>query len=132
MDESQTLGCSLSPPQLVERLDEWREVTARATAREVENGRIVATYPNDPQLVGRLRELIDAEAGCCASMDFSVEERPDEVVVELRVPDEMAEAVATVLGLVAAEGGGLEPPSPFGRRFSRPRTSYESHPFIRC
>ena len=38
-------------------------------------------------------------------MQFDVEERPDQVVVELRVPEDMSEALAVMLGLVTQQSG---------------------------
>ena len=97
---NETLACSLAGDELVGRIREWTQVTARATSRHVEKGRIVSTYPIDEELLRRLRELIAAEAECCSFMQFEVKEGPDQVTVELRVPDEMSEALAVMLGLV--------------------------------
>jgi hypothetical protein len=103
MTNEETLACSLSGPELVERIREWAEVATQATGRHVEKGRIVSTYPPNQGLLRELRRLIAAEAECCAFMQFDVEEGPDQVVVELRVPDEMSEALAVMLGLVTQQ-----------------------------
>ena len=95
---------------LVERIEEWGQVTSRATSRHVERGRIVSTYPPDRDLVQQLRRLIAAEAECCTFMRFTVDERPDEVVVELRVPEDMSEALAAMLGLVTQRSGSAPRP----------------------
>ena len=105
MAKQEMLACSLSGPELVERVREWADVASHATSRHVEKGRIVSTYPPDQQLLQQLRELISAEAECCPFMKFNVEERPDEVEVELRVPDDMSEALAVMLGLVTQQPG---------------------------
>jgi hypothetical protein len=76
--------CSLEG---TERIDAWRQVAARATSSRVEHERVVATYPNDPQLRERLRELIALEGDCCSFLRFGLEERPDAIVTELRLPD---------------------------------------------
>ncbi|MGH2747166.1 MAG: hypothetical protein ACRDKB_04510 [Actinomycetota bacterium] len=103
MTHEETLACSLSGPDLVQRIREWTEVASHAQSRHVEKGRIVSTYPNDHQLIQRLRQLIEAEAECCPFMKFDVQLNADEVVVELNVPDEMSEALAVMLGLVTRE-----------------------------
>jgi hypothetical protein len=103
MTNDQMLACSLSSPELAERIREWGEVASRATSRHVDKGRIVSTYPLDSQLLLQLRRLIEAEAECCPFMQFSVEEGPDQVEVELRVPDDMSEALAVMLGLVTQQ-----------------------------
>lgn len=101
--KEEAIACSLSGPELLERIKEWREVASRATSRQIQGDRIVATYPPDRQLVQQLHGLIAAEAECCSFMRFEVHEGPDQVVVELQVPEDMSEVLATMLGLVAPE-----------------------------
>lgn len=100
MNRDEAVACTLSGPELLGRIKEWRDLASHALSRRVEMGRVLSTYPNDDQLLDRLRELIAAEAECCSFMKFSIEQRDDEMVVELTVPDEMSEAVAVMLGLV--------------------------------
>ncbi len=99
MEHNETLACALSGPDLAERVRDWSEVTSRARRRHVERGRVVSTYPNDDQLLHTLRRLIAAEADCCPFMEFDVKAGRDEVVVELRVPDELSGVVAGMLYL---------------------------------
>jgi hypothetical protein len=103
MDKPQPLTCSLDGTELTTRLDAWQEVVARATSRGVEDGRVVAVYPKDAQILARLRELIAAEAECCSFLHFSLEETPDAIVTELRLPEEMPGSVRT--GVVALFAG---------------------------
>jgi hypothetical protein len=42
MTSMETLACSLSGSELVERITEWRQVASNATSRHVEKGRIVS------------------------------------------------------------------------------------------
>jgi MerR family copper efflux transcriptional regulator len=93
-----SFACTLSGPELLERIQAWQDVASQATSREVHEGRVVSTYPPDPQLLVRLRDLIAAEAECCPFMQFHVEERPTHVVVELRVPHGMGRTLAGMLG----------------------------------
>src|SRR5256885_13133914 len=58
--------CSLEGPELLDRIEAWREVVPRATSRGVDNDRVVAVYPKDAQLLGRLRALVAGDAGCCS------------------------------------------------------------------
>jgi hypothetical protein len=89
---AQPLSCSLDDTELTARLDAWRQVVARATTRGVEDGRIVTTYPKDRQLRDRLRELIALEGQCCSFLRFDVDERPDAIVTELRLPENLGDA----------------------------------------
>lgn len=100
MATNDTLVCSLSGPALIERISDWQQVASKATTRHVDGGRVVSTYPNEQDLLQRLRRLIAAEADCCPFMQFDVEEGPEQVTVELRVPDEMGEVLTSMLGLV--------------------------------
>ena len=102
MTGKETLGCSLSGSELIERVTEWRHVASHALSRRVEKGRIVSTYPVDRRLLQQLRKLIAAEARCCDFMQFKVAESPDQIEVELRVPDDMSEELAVMLGLLTA------------------------------
>lgn len=87
MTHTPTCGCSLTGPGLVERINEWAEVALHATQRTVSNGRIVSTYPQDQQLLERLRNLVAAEADCCPSIQFTIRETPEGFEVEIQVPD---------------------------------------------
>ncbi|MDQ3987312.1 MAG: hypothetical protein M3280_12550 [Actinomycetota bacterium] len=101
----------MSGPELVERIKEWGRVASRATSRHVGKGRIVSTFPRDRELVQQLRRLIAAEARCCSFMQFNVEERPEQVVVELRVPDDMSETLAGILGLLTQQAPSASQPA---------------------
>lgn len=70
----------------------------------MEKSRVVSTFPNDDQLLQQVRELIAAEADCCPFMAFTIEERPDQFLVELRVPEEMSGALALMPGLLVESG----------------------------
>ena len=91
----QPFACSLEGPELVDRIEAWRDVVARATSRGIENDRVVAIYPKDARLLGRLRELVAAEAECCSFLLFDVEETPDAIVTELRLPEGIPDSVRT-------------------------------------
>jgi hypothetical protein len=99
------LACTLEGAELLARIQAWQGVVSRATERRVEGGRAIATYPNNPQLRHQLRELIEAEATCCSFLEFNVEERPDRIVTELRLPEEMPAPMKTlILDLMGGDG----------------------------
>lgn len=101
--QEQPLDCTLEGSELVERIEAWQQVVSRATAREAKDGRLVARYPKDARLLDRLRELIAAEAECCPFLDFSVDERADSIVTELRLPEATpAPMRSLILGLFGA------------------------------
>ena len=110
--EKGMLACSLDGPELVERMEQWTQLASRATSRRVEKTRVVSTYPRSEDLLQQLRGLIAAEAECCSFMQFTIDEHEDEFEVELRVPDDMSEALAVMLGLVTQEPGSSGPRVP--------------------
>ena len=91
----QPLACRLDGPELVDRIEACREVVQRATSRGVEGDRVVAVYPNDAHMLGRLRELIAAEAECCSFLQFRLEETPDAILTELRLPEDLPDSMRT-------------------------------------
>lgn len=97
MNPEGPVACSLSAGDLAERTSKWRQVAGFARSRHVENGVIVATYPRHEGLRQQLQELIAAEAECCPFMHFNLEERGDELLVELQVPDDMRTTAAAML-----------------------------------
>jgi hypothetical protein len=99
-------ACSLDAAELLDRVEAWREVVARATSHGVDDGRVVAVYPKDTQLSGRLRELVAAEAECCSFLRFDVQETPDAIVTEVRLPEGMPDSVrARVIALFGHSQG---------------------------
>jgi hypothetical protein len=92
MEMPQPLSCSLNGDELLDRIDSWREVVQRATSHAVEDDCVVAVYPNDARLLDRLRELIAAEAECCSFLHFSLEETPDAILTQLRLPEELPDS----------------------------------------
>jgi hypothetical protein len=90
---AQPFACSLDGAELLDRIEAWREVVTRATRRSIENDCVVAVYPKDERLLGRLRELVAAEAECCSFLLFT----------ELRLPEGMPDSVRT--RVVALFGG---------------------------
>jgi hypothetical protein len=91
-------ACSLAPGALGDRVDDWRSLTAQALHREIEPGRVLSTYPNNPHIARRFAELIDAEKECCRFLQFDVQQRDTLLHVELRYPPDFAPLLAAVLG----------------------------------
>jgi len=92
---SQPLACRLDGAELADRIEAWREVVQRATSRGLEDDCVVAVYPNDAQLLDRLRELIAAESECCSFLHFSLKETPDAILTELRLPEGLPDSMRT-------------------------------------
>lgn len=95
-DGTADVTCGLAPLELGERIVAWRMLATRATNRTVEQGRIVATYPHDPELVARLTELIAAERDCCSFLRFTVHNERDVIRLELVYPPAFEPVVTTL------------------------------------
>lgn len=89
--------CTLKDDELTDRIHAWQRVLRRTTDRRVEGDRAVASYPKDGHLVEQLRGLIQAEATCCSFLEFTIEERADRIVTELRLPEEMPPQMKTLI-----------------------------------
>ncbi|MDQ4025525.1 MAG: hypothetical protein M3217_08555 [Actinomycetota bacterium] len=90
-------GCTLDNGEMAERVNEWRAVSSRAISREVHAGKITSAYPPDPDLIGRLKALIAAEAVCCSFLEFTIEEQRHQTMVELTFPEEAKALVESVI-----------------------------------
>jgi hypothetical protein len=101
--ERDGVACTLPGGTFEERVAAWRDVTARATARAVEPGRVIASYPDDPALRERVTDLIAAEGRCCSFMEFEIREGVGEFFLELRYPDAARHLVEAIVP-VAANG----------------------------
>jgi hypothetical protein len=86
-------ACSLDDAARADRIRAWQRIAKNATSRRVEHGSYVATYPNDAQLLRRLRELIAAEAACCSFLQIRLDETPKSIVTELRLPADASDAM---------------------------------------
>lgn len=102
---TEAVACALQGDDLVERVQAWMAVASQGLDRRAEPGRIVSTYPRDRELLARIEQLIAAEAECCPFLKFRIEEQPDEMIVELQLPEELTPAFAALLQAVT-EGGG--------------------------
>ncbi len=94
-------GCTLEGAEMAERIRAWQAVSSRAVSREVRDDGITSVYPADPELIGRLTDLIAAEAVCCSFLEFTIQEEGDRVVVELTFPEEARGVVERVLTIPA-------------------------------
>jgi hypothetical protein len=89
--------CSLSLNALSDRQGAWRSLMAQALDRRVEPGRVLSTYPNRPEIVRSLAQLVEAEKDCCPFLEFEIRECDSTIGVELRYPPELASTLASVL-----------------------------------
>ncbi|MFN2524847.1 MAG: hypothetical protein ABR505_01060 [Actinomycetota bacterium] len=96
-------ACTLAGPELLQRIQEWRKVAARAKSRTMTGNVVMSAYPRDPGLVAELHRLAEAEKECCPFMEFQIDEGPEEVLVRLDVPEGMQHLLGLIVGLATNE-----------------------------
>lgn len=87
--------CTLAAAEVPDRLEDWRQLMARAARTERTAGRIQAAFsfvelPN-------VRRLVAAEASCCAFLDFSIDTSGDLVELTVGSADPNAQPVLDAL-----------------------------------
>ncbi len=83
-DRGQTFACSLSGPELADRMSEWDKLRDEALIEETTmEQRVVARYERREDVVLRLRALIAAEASCCPFLRFELVEDGDVLRLEV-------------------------------------------------
>jgi len=97
------IACSLSGPDLRDRLAEIREVgRAGLIGVEREGSRSVLRFRPSTEISARLARIVAAEAECCAFLALRIDEAPDSVRLTIEGPkgtepvvDELVAAFAT-------------------------------------
>jgi DNA-binding transcriptional MerR regulator len=78
--------CSLDDEGLIERIDEWRTLAARATSIHHDADTVRLVLAAEPDLVAIAAALCLAETHCCATTSFAMEIGTDRVVLTVRAP----------------------------------------------
>ena len=95
--QAEAFSCTLQEPELLGRMQAWKQLASQAITRRVEGNRLVATFQKDPQLLRQVQELIAAEATCCAFLEFTLKDEPGLIVTELRLPDDVPDAARMLM-----------------------------------
>jgi hypothetical protein len=104
MSEELALACSLELSALEQRLAAISEVGGDSLlGRSVERDRQLLRFRGDERTRERLREIVAAEAKCCAFLDLALTEADGEIHLSIAAP---AEARPVAEGLAAAFDGG--------------------------
>jgi len=95
--------CSLGPGALEQRLAAIAEIGADSLiSRDVEGGRHLLRFRADATTRRRLEEIVAAEAECCSSLELSLDQEGDELVLAIAAP---RQAQALAGGLAGAFAG---------------------------
>jgi hypothetical protein len=95
------LACTLTPADMSRRADEIRAV-GRDGLLSVDYGGGRALLRFRPAVRERLEAIVEAEASCCAFLDFTLS---DDVVLEVRAPEGAEAAVERLAELFGADAG---------------------------
>ena len=80
-------ACSLTAPDLEQRLREWQSLRADALISEDPTPeRTVTVFERSDEVLARLVALIEAEKGCCSFLHFDVAQEGDRIRVEVTAP----------------------------------------------
>jgi hypothetical protein len=74
------IACTLDATAAQQRLKQWRRLGERAMLTVNLAGRSLAVA-YDPPALAELQGLVRAEQTCCAFLDWSIEERAEQVVL---------------------------------------------------
>jgi hypothetical protein len=96
------IACTLAPGEYRERLasiarlarDALRSWTRRGLAIELRYA---------PDASAQVKEMVSKERVCCAFLQFDIEERPTDVVVTIRAPEETRGALDVLFGQFLVE-----------------------------
>jgi hypothetical protein len=102
------IACTLDAAALPARLDEWRALVGKASARTPVDGGLGLDFGADVSAAA-IADLAARELACCAFFDFTVRITSGGVRLEVRAPEEARGLVEELL-----EGKGAAPPGRCG------------------
>jgi hypothetical protein len=83
--ESPAVTCTLGSADHAAQAERWRRLYADAgSARIVTADGLRVRFRRDSAVEQELRALVAVEVGCCAWADWTVEQRAEELVLEVR------------------------------------------------
>ena len=102
MPQELPIACTLSGPDLRERLAEIREVGHEALIDAGgQGGTRVLRFRRSGGIAERLARIVDAESYCCAFLDLRIHEAPGSISLTIAGPEEAAAVVDELAGAFA-------------------------------
>lgn len=97
--KSDAIACTLTQEDRGDRVKEWQELVAAATARrETAEGAVVLTFPPGPEVAARVADLAAREKVCCSFYDFKLHITGAAVELEVSAPEEARPLVDELIG----------------------------------
>jgi hypothetical protein len=88
------IACSLDGDGQQTRLGEWKDLLAKATAREETDSGVNYSFPGE--LEARVQELAAAEHECCAFLEFELTRRDDRIELSVAAPPDGLDALRVI------------------------------------
>ena len=82
------IACSLGASGQQDRLIEWRDLLGAAVSREETPEGVRYSFVADARTERRIRDLADAEHGCCSFLEFDVTRQSGQVMMNVIAPPE--------------------------------------------
>ena len=96
------LACTLDTGQLQDRRAVWRSLEPAVVSATRTDGGVVVRYRGEPQVRELLPGLVEAEAACCAFVQWHVTDDGDDVLLTVTADDDGVAALAAELGAAPA------------------------------
>jgi hypothetical protein len=84
------IACTLSAKQLRDRRA-WIADLAHDGLLSHQRGDLALCLRYRPDVVGRVRRMVELEEACCAFLSFHLHEQPDAVTLTIKAPEEARE-----------------------------------------
>ena len=95
--ESAPIACTLTPDDYKTRLAWIADLTRDALRSQARRDlQLELVYSADA--AARVREMVRNEQVCCAFLTFDLDERPDEIRLTIKAPEDAREAADMLLG----------------------------------
>lgn len=104
MPQDLPIACSLSAPDLRDRLAEMAELGRDAlTDRRLDGTRAQLRFAGGAGVRAHVEAVVAAESSCCAFLTFFVTDEPDVVVLDVDAPEGAEPALAEWVAAFGAE-----------------------------
>jgi hypothetical protein len=91
------IACTLNASDQNVRADEWRQLKARATTREVTDDGARLSFAPGTIRATELADLVARELTCCPFFTFTLEVTAQQIALTIGAPDDTVDVVAALV-----------------------------------
>ncbi|MCA1737000.1 MAG: hypothetical protein LC739_13150 [Actinobacteria bacterium] len=99
MSEGLPIACSLDGDAARRRWAEWKDLMSQRTGADWSSRSLAVRFQPDEDLAATLTPLVAAERECCGFVEWDLEDRGSELVLNIRGDPEGVSAMAESFGL---------------------------------